>query len=165
MIGFVTALSLMTASVDVPPAYSLGNGQICVDIPEGLVNLGQLARKKAGAARVDHPSKEFLRKHRDDYGTALELKISPTNAVTRMRWNVIHETGVYRLQPEWMRVIVEYQVDEDLNLREPTMFAGEVCGYAKPSIHAAFVLAENFQRLGEAKWGLDLAPPRFPCSR
>jgi hypothetical protein len=113
---------------------------------------------------VDHPSKEFLRKHRDDYATALELKIAPTPAVTSRLWNVLHETGVYRLQPEWLRVIVEYHVDEDLNLREPTAFEGEVCGHGKPSIHAAFVLPENFQRLGEAKWGLDVAPPRLPCS-
>jgi len=164
MIAFVTALFLMASSDDVPSAYSRGDGENCVGMPERLVDLGQLARKKAGAGRVDHPSKEFLRKHSNDYASALELKIAPTPAITGRLWNVIHETGVYRLQPEWLRVIVEYQVDEDLNLREPTMFAGEVCGHGKPSIHAAFVLPENFQRLGEAKWGLDVAPPLLPCS-
>jgi hypothetical protein len=164
VVAALTANAGAAVGSSVPSAYTRDDDQICVDVPEGLVDWGALARKKAGNARVDHPSKEFLRKHSDDYGPSLELKVVPTAAVTGRLWNVLHETGVYRLQPEWLRVVVEYQVDENLNLREPTAFAGEVCGRGRPSIHAAFVLPENFQLLGEAKWGIDVSPPVFPCS-
>jgi hypothetical protein len=157
MIAFALAVLLATPGEEFSPAYSPYAGEICVDAPEGLVDWGALVRKKLGKARADHPDKVFLRMHTSDYGPELEFRAAPTAAVTARPWNVLHENGSYRLQPESLLVRVGYDVDDDLNLRKPPTFSGEICGRQR-SIHAAFVSPESFQLLGEAKWGLDVPP-------
>jgi hypothetical protein len=160
MMAMTLAFFLMTARDLVPHAYTVGDNQICVDPPAGMVDWEALARKELGNARVDHPSIAFLRKHTDEYGygTSLELKVAPTAAVTGRLWNILHERGVYRLLPESLRVVVIYDVDKDLTLRGPTAFEGQLCGRGKPSVLAAFVLPQDFRLLGEAKWGVDVIP-------
>ena len=153
MIALAIALSLSPAIGVVSSAYTRDGGEICVDVTEGLVDWGALALRKIGNARIDHPGKPFLRKHTGDYGTALELRVPPTSEIKARSWNVLHGAGVYRMRPDSLRVIVEYNVDDTLNVREAPAFTGEVCGHARPSLLAAFVAPEEFKLLGEAKWG------------
>jgi len=161
MIAFALTLFLMTADDAVPHAHTEGPNQICVDIPEGLVDWEALARTKLGDARIDHPSKAFLRKHLGEYGPSVTLNVAPTAAVTARPWNVLHETGVYRLHPGSLQVTVEYP-DERMNLQ--TSFSGWLCGHTPSPLNAAFVLSQDFKLLGEAKWGVDvIRPGEAPC--
>lgn len=163
-IALTLAVLLSTAHGRPLPAYTSGAKQICVTVPDSLVDWRAVARTEVGAGKIDRPDRAFLRSHTGTWGTFLKFSAAPGDAVTSRRWNVLHETGVISLRPAMLRVTVMYDVDAQLSVLGPPHFAGEVCGNAKRSIHAAFVIPDEAVLIGEAKWAIAIvSSDKTPC--
>jgi hypothetical protein len=139
-------------------AYTLGDGEICFDLPEGLVDWLDLARSSLGHETLRNPSVELLRRHyfEPGGGSVLPYEATVPPRISERQWLLLHETGSVVLRPTTLRGELFYRVDRDFKvLGGPTAF-GKACGRIDdPDLRAAFVLSG----ISASEWSLETVSP------
>lgn len=103
-------------------------GELCFDLPDGLVDWPALAGKALGPA-LDHPDPEVLREYHFESGGSsrvhFEAPVPPQ--VAARGWQLVHEDGVTALQPDRLRGEVSYDVDRQLRWLGSKRISGSAC--------------------------------------
>ncbi|HEX7186233.1 MAG TPA: hypothetical protein VF756_30690 [Thermoanaerobaculia bacterium] len=141
---FLSASTQPPADLYAGRAYSRG-GEICFDLPEGLVDWGALGKAALGAEGFDRPSPETLRKYPyfESGGSSnarFEAPVPPQ--VSDRVWQVLHENGFQPLRPKVLRGEVIYNVNRSFEVLGPPAATGQACGAgSRDKGKAAFVLS------------------------
>jgi hypothetical protein len=140
---FALALLASPASGDersVGRVWREPEGELCFDLPDGLVDWSALAREALGPA-LDHPESEMLRRHPFESGGSSHVRFEapvPPQVAAR-GWQLVHEDGVTAVQPGRLRGEVSYDVDRELRWLGSMTISGSACA-SIPLAKPAFVL-------------------------
>ena len=120
---------------------SSGNGEVCLELPEGLVDWRALAIADFGKARFEHPSRSVLRSGlQPEAGNSAEVKFESAvpAAVSSRSWTVIYRDGSAPVRPTVLRGSVVYFVNSRLALTRAPVAEGTACAPWAIAQSAAF---------------------------
>lgn len=115
-------------------------GEVCFELPDGLVDWPALAKEALGPA-VDDPDPEVLRQNYFEPGGSSHVRFEapvPSQVATR-GWLLLDEHGVSALQPGRLRGEARYEVDRSFRLLSRAGIFGSACA-SSPQAKPAFVL-------------------------
>lgn len=143
-------------------AYSEKDGEICFDLPQGLVDWEDLAKAMLRKKTLDRPSKEFLiQNYSEPYDqkgqSIVPFKAPVTPQVASRHWRLLHESGAFELRPSVLKGEVRYSVTESFELFDGPRVWGQACGVAsqeQKKVRAAFVFSGTLESwlFEPAKW-------------
>ena len=132
-------------------------GELCFQLPDGLVDWPALARETLGPA-VDRPDPGMLRQSYFEPGGSSHVRFEapvPSQVATQ-GWQLLHEDGVSPVQPGRLRGEVRYEVDRELRLLGQAGIFGSACA-SSPQAKPAFVLGASAGewRMEEVAWTVE----------
>src|SRR5260221_97018 len=139
-------------------AHSMPNGEVCFELPRGVVDWRTVAVDALGERVVRQPEDTLLRSHfRDPTRTSsLPFEAPASRSIVSADWLLLTEDGILPVHPRLFRGTVEYSLDpRTYKVVAGPVFNGEACTRsARDSTRAAFVLS------GEAPtaWTRELGP-------
>jgi hypothetical protein len=139
---FLLASPAFGGEAYVGPAWLEPEGELCFQLPDGMVDWGALAKEALGPA-LDRPDPDILRQTYFESGGVSRVRFEapvPPQVATR-GWQLLHEDGMSALQPGRLRGEVRYKVDRKHQLLDqgPSNFYGSACASSPPA-RPAFVV-------------------------
>lgn len=140
------AVAVLTGATG--PVYwgnaSSQHGEVCLDLPPGLVDWRALAVQSLGQARFAHPSPDVLRAGLEpEMGNSMSVPfVAPVPASVGDRfWVVLYRGGTAPVIPTVLRGNVTYFFDSTLTLTAEPAAGGVACAPGRTPEAAAFYVS------------------------